>query len=300
MIADDDVFTDLRPLLFTVAYDLLGSAVDADDILQDCYLRWRHRPDGDVDDPRAYLVTTVSRACLNHLRTVRRRRETYVGNWLPEPIRTTEDASRDAVLADSVSIAMLLVLETLSPVERAVFVLHDVFGYPHAEIAAMIRRSEPAVRQIAHRARQHVQARRPATDDERPRREPAGAELVAEFLHAAHTGDVDALLRLLAPDVVQISDGGGRVHAARHPITGAHKVATFAMGLARSAMSGARVELCTVNGASAAIFTLHGSLDSVAVFEAEHGRISRFYAIRNPDKLTAVDKPRRLDRGRNE
>lgn len=302
MIADDDVFTDLRPLLFTVAYDLLGSAVDADDILQDCYLRWRHRPGGDVDDPRAYLVTTVSRACLNHLRTVRRRRETYVGNWLPEPIRTTEDAGTDAVLAESVSFAMLLVLETLSPIERAVFVLHDVFGYPHAEIATMVGKSGPAVRQIAHRARQHVQARRPAADDEaragESRRERAGADLVAEFLHAAHTGDVDALLTLLAPDVVQISDGGGQVHAARHPITGARKVATFAMGLARSAMSGARVEMCTVNGSAAAIFTLHGTLDSVAVFETTHGRISRFYAIRNPDKLTTVDEPRRLDRGR--
>ncbi|AZG48572.1 RNA polymerase sigma factor SigJ [Gordonia insulae] len=298
----DDVFTELRPLLFTIAYNLVGTATDAEDVVHDCYLRWRNRSLSDVDDPRAYLVTAVSRTGLNHLRTVGRRRETYVGNWLPEPIRTDDDASHDAVLADSVSIAMLVVLETLAPVERAVFVLHEVFDFPHAEIATLIGKSEPAVRQIAHRARVHVRARRPCVTDATvaPRPRPQdGRDVVARFLYAAHTGDVAALISMLAPDVVQMSDGGGRVAAARRPITGADKVAAFAVGLARTSMADAHVTLATVNAAPGAIFTMAGTVDSVAAFDVVDGRITAFYAIRNPEKLVAVDEIRRLDRGRD-
>ncbi|WP_343287420.1 RNA polymerase sigma-70 factor [Gordonia sp. SID5947] len=294
MTEADDVFTDLRPLLFAVAYDLLGSSTDADDVLQDCYLRWRTRPATEIEDPRAYLVSAVSRTALNHLRAARRRRESYVGNWLPEPIRTDEDASRDTILAESISFAMLLVLETLSPVERVVFVLHEVFDYPHADIAAMVEKSEPAVRQIAHRAREHVRARRPRFEVDHDRR-----DLVADFLHAAHTGDVGALLSLLDPDVVQISDGGGQVAASRHPIVGAERVARFSMGLARTSMADARVRIDSFNGAPAAVFSLDDTVDSVAVFEIAGHRITHFYAIRNPDKLTTVDRRRRLTRQRS-
>ncbi|GAA3696129.1 RNA polymerase sigma factor SigJ [Gordonia hankookensis] len=296
----DDVFTELRPLLFTVAYNLVGTATDAEDVVHDCYLRWRDRSPTDVDDPRAYLVAAVSRTGLNHLRTVGRRRETYVGNWLPEPIRTDDDASHDAVLADSVSIAMLVVLETLAPVERAVFVLHEVFDYPHAEIATMIGKSEQAVRQIAHRARGHVRSRRSNVGNETATpRSRDGRDVVARFLYAAHTGDLEVLVSMLAPDVVQMSDGGGRVAAARQPIIGADKVAAFAIGLARTSMADAHVTLTTVNAAPGAIFTIAGTVDSVASFDVADGRITAFYAIRNPEKLGAVDEIRRLDRGRD-
>ncbi|MEE3850847.1 RNA polymerase sigma factor SigJ [Gordonia sp. LSe1-13] len=303
----DRVFTELRPLLFTVAYDILGSATDAEDVIHDCYLRWRAQDAGPIADPRAYLVTAVSRTGLNHLRTLRRRRETYVGNWLPEPIRTephrgTGDAADDVVLAESVSMAMLLVLETLSPVERTVFVLHEVFDYPHDEIAAIVDRSPATVRQIAHRARGHISARRPRAAARRPGnhddRDRQEHELVVRFLHASRTGDLGELLSVLASDVVHMSDGGGQVTAARHALYGADRVAAFSIGLARSAMSGAHAELARFNEAPAAVFRVDDVVDSVAVFDCRDDHIVGVYAIRNPDKLHRIDDLHRLDRGR--
>ncbi|MEV4205959.1 RNA polymerase sigma-70 factor [Nocardia salmonicida] len=285
-----DTFTTFRPLLFTIAYEILGCAADAEDVLQDSYLRWREATE--VTHPRAYLVQIVTRQSINHLRSVRRRREDYVGTWLPEPIRTTPDAGHDVLLAESVSMAMLLVLETLGPTERAVFVLSEVFGHSHREIADMIDKSDTAVRQIAHRARAHVAARRrrfrPDSDTSRA--------VIGRFLLAAHTGDVGALLEVLAPDVVEISDGGGRVSAARRPIIGAESVARFMIGLTQNSMAGATVEFGSFNAQPAVLVrSTDGDLDTVLVVEMIDDLITGLYAVRNPDKLRTVDVIRSLD-----
>ncbi|OIV39280.1 RNA polymerase subunit sigma-24 [Mangrovactinospora gilvigrisea] len=289
-----EVFSAYRPLLFTVAYQVLGSAADAEDVLQESYLRWSAVDPASVEHPCAYLVRTVTRQALNQLRAVRARREEYVGPWLPEPIRTAPDIGDDAVLADSVSIAMLLVLETLGPTERAVFVLHDVFGYTHPEIAAAVGRSEASVRQIAHRARLHVRARR-------RRHDPDSADarrVVRQFLHAASTGEVQTLMDLLAPDAVQLSDGGGKVVASRHPIVGADEIARFVVRVLRTAAGAAAgVEDATYNGMPAARFTTGGALDWLVAFEIRDGRITALYGVRNPDKLEGAEAVRALDRG---
>ncbi len=285
-----DAFATYRPLLFTIAYEILGCAADAEDVLQDSYLRWRDATA--VTHPRAYLVQIVTRQAINHLRTVRRRREDYAGTWLPEPIRTAPDAGHDVLLAESVSMAMLLVLETLGPTERAVFVLSEVFGHSYHEIADMIDKSDTAVRQIAHRARAYVASRRrrfqPDSDTSRA--------VIGRFLLAANTGDVGALMEVLAPDVVQISDGGGRVSAARRPIIGAEPVARFMIGLAQNAMAGATVEFSSFNAQPAVIArSRNGDLDTVLVVELTDDVITGLYAVRNPDKLQSVELVRMLD-----
>jgi RNA polymerase sigma-70 factor (ECF subfamily) len=288
----EDAFTEHRPLLFTIAYEMLGSAVDAEDVLQESYLRWHAVDHATVEHPRAYLVRLVTRQALNQLRAARARREDYVGSWLPEPIRTTPDVGDDAVLAESVSMAMLLVLETLSPNERAVFVLHEVFGYSHREIASSIGKTEPTVRQIAHRARSHVHARRRRFD-------PDSADtraVVGRFLTAAASGDVQALMNVLAPDVVQISDGGGHVVAARRPITGRDAVAAFVVGVARTT-PGTTVKAATYNGMPAARFTTDGRLDWLAAFEIYEGLVTGIYGIRNPDKLRRAELAHPIVRG---
>lgn len=287
-----NAFEELRPLLFTVAYEILGSAADAEDVVQDSYLRWRNSDPEEVRHPRAYLVQTVTRQALNKLRSVRRRREDYVGSWLPEPIRTTPDASQDVLLAESVSMAMLLVLETLGPTERAVFVLSEVFGHSLVEIAELLGKTDTAVRQIAHRARAHVRARRrrfqPDADTSRA--------VVERFLLAARTGDLATLLEVLAPEVVQLSDGGGRVTAARRPIIGAAEVARFVTGLAQHSMAEMTAEFGSFNALPALVFRSAGQLDSVLLIELTGQRITALYAVRNPDKLRAADVPRVLDR----
>ncbi|OBG89751.1 RNA polymerase subunit sigma-24 [Mycobacterium sp. E802] len=274
-----EIFAHHRPLLFTLAYEILGSAADAEDVVQDSYLRWI-KADG-VTYPHAYLVQIVTRGALNALRTSKRRREDYVGSWLPEPIQTTPDVSEDAILAESVSMAMLLVLETLSPDERVVFVLNEVFGFSHPEIARVLGKSDATVRQIAHRAREHVQARR--------RRFTPDAHLarttVTTFLHAAHTGDIDGLIAVLAPEVVALSDGGGYVSAARRPIVGPQRVAQFMAGLAQGSMAGFDISFDSYNSLPAVLFSRAGALDSVLLIEVTDGLISALYAMRNPDKL---------------
>ncbi|UZN03485.1 RNA polymerase sigma-70 factor [Cellulomonas sp. S1-8] len=287
------VFDDLRPLLFTIAYEITGSAVDADDVLQESWLRWSGVDLATVAHQRAYLAQIVSRQALNALRAASRRREEYVGPWLPEPlVGSVGDIADDVVLGESVSMALLLVLETLSPAERVVFVLREVFGFEHAEIAEVVGRSPAAVRQLAHRAREHVQARR-------PRFEPVGddaARVVEEFVRAAGSGDLDALLRVLDPDVVWLSDSGGKASAPRRPLRGAAEVARFILGTFRKATPRHSFRAATVNGAPGIVLRDGDRLEGVFSFDVRDGRIVGFYGFRNPDKLGSVDLVRRVGR----
>lgn len=220
-MSESDPFVAHRNLLFTVAYEMLGSAADAEDVVQETWLRWSAVEQAEVQEPRAYLVRIVTRLALNRLRTLARRREDYVGEWLPEPLLTAPDVAEDVELAESVSMAMLTVLETLGPTERAVLVLHEVFAVPFDEIAAAVGKSPAAVRQIAHRARQHVAARRPRVAVSRSEQQ----RVVERFLAAVTAGDVQGLLDVLAPDVVVVADRGGLAPAARRPVTGRERVA---------------------------------------------------------------------------
>jgi RNA polymerase sigma-70 factor (ECF subfamily) len=290
----DDPFVRHRSLLFTVAYELLGSAADAEDTVQETWLRWDGiGADGqaEVADPRAYLVRIVSRLALNRLRALARRKEVYVGEWLPEPLLTAPDVAEDIELAESVSMAMLTVLETLTPSERAVFVLREVFELPFGEIAAATGKTAAAVRQIAHRARSHVAARRPRVEVDRTEQR----RTVARFLTALRTGDLQGLMDALAPDAVLIADGGGVVEAVRHPVLGAKKIVNLLGGLARL-VPGAAVEPVLLNGAPGARIVLDGVLDTVIGFAFEGGRISRVFAVRNPDKLHRLSAETPLSR----
>ncbi|MER6990280.1 sigma factor-like helix-turn-helix DNA-binding protein [Saccharopolyspora hirsuta] len=286
-------------------------------MLQESYLRWSAVDPDTIEHPRAYLARLVTRQAMNHLRAAKARREHYIGTWLPEPVRTEPDIGEDAVLAESVSMAVLLVLETLNQTERAVFVLHDVFGHTHAEIAETIGKTETATRQIAHRARSHAEIAETIGKTEtatrqiahrarshvharRRRFEPdsrATRQIAQRFLHAAATGDLQALLELMAPDIVQISDGGGKVSAARHPVTGRHAVAHYAMGVAQRKTTGAEAEFTSCNGLPAVQFRTRGRPDWLLAFEIHHDRITGLYAIRNPDKLHHTGTVHRLDRG---
>jgi RNA polymerase sigma-70 factor (TIGR02957 family) len=276
----DDPFTAHRGLLFTVAYEMLGSAADADDVVQETWLRWADADRAAVRDPRAYLVRIVTRQALNRLRTVARRREDYVGEWLPEPLLTSPDVADDVELAESVSIAMLTVLETLGPTERAVLVLHEVFDVPFDEIAEAVGKSSAAVRQIAHRAREHVAARRPRMEVSRAEQQ----RVVDRFLAAVTAGDVQGLMDVLAPDVVVVADSGGLAPAALRPVTGQLRVAR---ALARFADLAPGVAITTplVNGTVAAHVDAGGPFDTAITFVVEDGRITRMYAMRNPHKL---------------
>jgi RNA polymerase sigma-70 factor (ECF subfamily) len=285
----DDPFVSYRSLLFTVAYEMLGSAVDAEDVVQETWLRWENVDPAEVRDPRAYLVRAVTRQALNRLRSVSRRREEYVGEWLPEPLLTSPDAAEDAELAENVSIAMLTVLETLGPAERAVFVLHEVFETPYDEIAEAVGKSPAAVRQIAHRARQHVAARRPRMQVDRAQQQAA----VEKFMAAVSTGDMQGLVAVLAPDVVLIADGGGRVAAVRKPITGADKVVAF---LSLAAKFPDFVGTTTwLNGIPGVRIDVGGEATAVSLV-VEAGRITRIYAMRNPQKLGWLEKVSELRR----
>jgi RNA polymerase sigma-70 factor (ECF subfamily) len=281
----EDPFTAHRGLLFTVAYEMLGSGADADDVVQETWLRWAGADRAAVRDPRAYLVRIVTRQALNRLRTVARRREDYVGEWLPEPLLTGPDVADDVELAESVSMAMLTVLETLEPTERAVLVLHEVFAVPYDEIAEAVGRTAPAVRQIAHRARAHVAARRPRSGVSRAEQQ----RVVDRFLAAVTTGDLQGLLDVLAPDVVVVADSGGLAPAARRPLTGRLRVAR---ALARFAEFAPGVAITTplVNGSVGARIDAGGGFDTALAFVVEDGRISRVYAVRNPHKLGRLDE----------
>ncbi|MGW0134570.1 RNA polymerase sigma-70 factor [Streptomyces sp. NPDC003299] len=283
--AGQDPYLRHRRLLFATAYRMLGSVADAEDVLQDAWLTWHRADRSHVRDPRAYLVRTVTNLALNRLTSARAQREKYVGPWLPEPLLTSPDAAEETEMADSVSTAMLVVLETLTPVERAVFVLREVFGYSHAEIAEVLERPEPAVRQIAHRAREHVRARRPRYDTDAGRRE----EVTSRFIEACAGGDLAAVMELLAPDVTCWSDGGGKVTAARRPVHGADHVARWILGvLAKPQTRGVVAERALINGELGLLMTLGGTPVGALTYDVSDGRIQNLRLQVNPDKLTGV------------
>jgi RNA polymerase sigma-70 factor (TIGR02957 family) len=287
-----EAFLAHRNLLFTVAYEMLGSAADAEDVLQETWLRWADVDLDTVRDQRAYLVRITTRQALGRLRTLGRRKESYIGPWLPEPLLTSPDVAEDVELADSVSMAMMLVLETLAPTERAVFVLREAFDVSYDEIAEAVGKSPAAVRQIAHRARAHVAARRPHGVVS-----PADARRALEaFQRAAETGDLQRLLDLLAPDVVFLGDGGGVVQTARVPIVGADRVARFlAAGMERIAAVGS-LQPAQVNGYPALILGLDGEIDTVIAVRIDDGLITGLYAVRNPEKLSHMEQETTLRR----
>ena len=290
--SDLAVFDEHRPLLFTVAYELLGSVADAEDVVQEAYLRWTARPpEVEVTNPRAYLAKITTRLSLNRLRSLARRREDYVGPWLPEPLLTAPDVADDVVLSESVSMALMVVLESLGPKERAVFLLREVFGYDHAEIAEALGMSSAAVRQTAHRAKQHVEARRPrfSTDDQ------LVSQVHERFTDALLTGDIQGLMDLLAPDVVVMSDGGGRVSAARRPVRGADAAARFLIGVMRKAGLG-RVEPIMINGVPGWRSWDDGRVSGCLQLVIGDDKITQVLIVVNPDKLGGLEQPHPIAR----
>ncbi|WP_433196599.1 RNA polymerase sigma-70 factor [Nocardia sp. CA-107356] len=278
-------FLAYRNLLFTVAYEMLGSAADAEDVLQETWLRWVKVDLGQVHDQRAYLVRVTTRQSLNRLRTMTRRKEAYVGSWLPEPLLTTPDVAEDVELAESVSMALMLVLETLSPTERAVFVLREAFDISYDDIAAAVDKSPAAVRQIAHRARQHVDARRPRSAVSASETKAA----LESFRRALESGDAQGLLDVLAPEVVLVSDGGGVKRAALRPVIGAEKIVRYIVGGIGKVEATLTGESTVVNGNPALVLRLDGEIDGVMAVRVEDGRITGLYFVRNPEKLTRVE-----------
>ncbi|MGW2182535.1 RNA polymerase sigma factor SigJ [Streptomyces sp. NPDC001732] len=281
-----DVFEDHRPVLTGVAYRMLGRIADAEDVVQEAWLRWSSASRADVREPRAFLVRIVTRLAIDRLRQVQSRREAYVGPWLPEPVVTdfgpaVPDTAERAVLADSVSIAVLVVLESLSPLERAVFVLREAFGFPYAEIAAALDRSEAAVRQLAGRARHHVEERKPRYDVDPAHRR----DLTERFLAAAAGGDIEGLLALLAPDVRLVGDSGGKSRAPLRIIESADKVGRFLVAVARDQAPGSDVRFLEFNGGPGLLVLLGGKADSVLQVDVRDGLVQCVYIVRNPDKV---------------
>jgi RNA polymerase sigma-70 factor (ECF subfamily) len=287
-----DVFEEHRPVLTGVAYRMLGRIADAEDVVQEAWLRWSAQARDDVREPRGYLVRTTTRLAIDRLRHVQSRRESYVGPWLPEPIATdfgpsVPDTAEQAVLADSVSLAVLVVLESLSPLERAVFVLREAFGFPYAEIATTLDKSEAAVRQLAGRARKHVDERKHRYDVD-----PAECrDLTERFLSAAAGGDLAGLLSLLAPDVRLVGDSGGKSKAPLRVIESADKVGRFLVAVSQEPIPDVEIRLVELNGAPALIVLSGGKPDTVLQVEVLDGRIQCVYIIRNPDKLAALASP---------
>ncbi|MFJ4119852.1 RNA polymerase sigma-70 factor [[Kitasatospora] papulosa] len=289
---DQELFQRYRSLLFSVAYRLLGSAADAEDAVQDAWIKWSAADRSQVADPKAYLVRIVSHLAMDRMRSTRHKREVYVGPWLPEPILTGGDASDTVLDAESVSMAMLVVLETLSPLERAVFVLKEVFDFSHAEIADAVERSEAAVRQAAHRAREHVRSRRPRFPADRARQRDA----TERFFAAATGGDMNSLMELLSPDVTLWTDGGGKVRQALRPVVGASTVAAWFAAVGTVSYQGVepsdmRAELVEINGGTGMVFSAPDRVIATVTFDFDaEGRISAIHNVANPDKLGAVGK----------
>ncbi|WP_040812664.1 RNA polymerase sigma-70 factor [Nocardia concava] len=278
-----EAFVAHRNLLFTVAYEMLGSAADAEDVLQEAWLRWIGVDLATIADPRAYLVRITTRQSLDRLRTLGRRKESYVGPWLPEPLRTAPDVADDIELAENLSMAMLLVLETLAPLERAVFVLREVFTLDYDEIAEAVSKTPTAVRQLAYRARSHVAARRP-----RGVVSPADTrDAVAAFQRAIETGDLQHLVDILAPDVVFLGDGGGIAQAALTPIIGAEAVAAL-LSVGLSNLASRSLEPAQVNGHPALILRLDDEIDTMLAVRVDNGLITALYSLRNPCKLSRL------------
>jgi RNA polymerase sigma-70 factor (ECF subfamily) len=275
-------FEEYRPLLFSIAYRMLGSAMEAEDIVQDAYLRYQATPPERIQSPKAFLSTIVTRLCLDHLKSAQAQRETYIGPWLPEPLLTGESAMLPSRDYDSISMAFLVLLESLTPVERAVFLLHEVFDYDYADIARIVGKEEAACRQLFSRAKKHIAERRPrfhSTPEEHQ-------AMIGKFLMAVQGGDLDGLMNLLADDITWYSDGGGKVTAATRPIHGRDRVARFALALPRFRPEGVSVEIAEVNGRPAVIFRrADGTPLFVFTFDVANGKIHRVWAVGNPDKL---------------
>ncbi|AXE76671.1 RNA polymerase sigma factor SigJ [Streptomyces atratus] len=284
-----DIFEDHRPVLTGVAYRMLGRIADAEDVVQEAWLRWSSASREEVREPRAFLVRIITRLAIDRLRQVQSRREAYVGPWLPEPLvtdfgPTVPDAAEQAVLADSVSVAVLVVLESLSPLERAVFVLREAFGFPYAEIAATLDRTEAAVRQLAGRARHHVEERKPRYDVDPARRR----DLTERFLAAAAGGDIEKLLALLAPDVRLVGDSGGKSKAPLRIIESADKVGRFLFAVTHEQTQDLDIRFLELNGAPGLLVLSDGKPDSVFQVDVRDGLIQCIYIMRNPDKLTSL------------
>jgi RNA polymerase sigma-70 factor (ECF subfamily) len=279
------VFTSTRPMLFAIAYRMLGSVEDAEDLVQDAYLRWQAAPDVDVRAPRAYLATMITRLAINHLRSARHQRETYVGPWLPEPLVTdyAPDASEHVELAESLSMAFLVMLERLSPIERAVLLLHDVFDFDYAEIARIVDKSEMNCRQLLSRAKKHVGASESRFDVD-----PAQAErLVQQFTQASTDGDMEGILAVLAEDITLWADGGGKVRgAALQPLHGSESVARFILGILQRFVPAERITRpAQINGQPGFIVYVSGRPLAALILHIRDGRIRTIYAVGNPDKL---------------
>ncbi|MGW3513078.1 RNA polymerase sigma-70 factor [Streptomyces sp. NPDC000994] len=284
-----EVFEEHLPVLMGVAYRMLGRVADAEDVLQEAWLRWSTADRDAVREPRGYLVRVTTRLAIDRLRRIQARGESYIGPWLPEPLvtdlaGTVPDAEERAVLADSVSLAVLVVLETLSPLERAVFVLREAFGYPYAEIAALLDRGEPAVRQLAGRARRHVGERRPRYEVDPAHRR----DLTERFLAAAAGGDLDGLTSLLAPDARLVGDSGGKARAPLRVLESADKVGRFLVGVAHKGIPDPSVRFLEVNGGPAVLILSGGKPDSVFQLDVADGRVQAVYIVRNPDKLRSL------------
>jgi RNA polymerase sigma-70 factor, ECF subfamily len=296
-VEKDRVFDQHRDLLVAAAYRILGQVADAEDVAQEAWIRWTNADTAEVADSRAFLVRVTTRLSIDRLRRVKARRESYVGPWLPEPLLTGEDIAEDAALSESISMAMLVVLETLSPLERAVFVLREAFGMPYAEIAEVLERSEPAVRQLSRRAREHVRDGKPRFDaDQRERR------LVTErFLEAAAGGDFDALMGILAPGATLVADGGGRARAPRRPLRGAEKVARFLaaisapkkaaqflLSVSAEPLPEIDVRLTQINGGPGIVAASGGEPVTTIVLDVAGGAVQTVYLVANPEKLSGV------------
>ncbi|WP_431910289.1 RNA polymerase sigma-70 factor [Nonomuraea jabiensis] len=291
-------FEDHRSLLTGVAYRILGSVADAEDVVQEAWLRWSGVDEATVGDPKAYLVRVTSRLAIDRLRWAKSRRESYVGPWLPEPISTAPDVAEHAELAESVELALLLVLETLSPLERAVFVLREAFDLPFTEIAEIIGRAEPATRQLARRARDHVRERRPRFDVDRQERR----RITERFISASAEGDLDGLIELFADGVTMVSDGGGKARAALRVITGADNVsrwllsintpaniAAFMASIGMAEISDLSFGLTTMNNAPAMVISAGGRVITVASLLISDGKIDTIYLIANPEKIAHLE-----------
>jgi RNA polymerase sigma-70 factor (TIGR02957 family) len=291
------VFDEHRGLLTSVAYRVLGSVTDAEDAVQEAWLRWSGVDHSEVRDPRAFLVRVTTRLAIDRLRRARARREAYVGPWLPEPVLTGQDPSEDAAMAESISMAMLVVLETLSPLERAVFVLREAFGMPYSEIADVLGRKEEAVRQLARRARAHVHERRSRFDADQVEQR----RVTERFLEATTTGDLEGLMAVLSPGVELVADSGGRALAPRRPVRGAQKVARFLFAVVTEEQTarflesvgvepsgGTRVYLSQVNGAPGVVITTGGEPISALVLDVSDGMVRTIRLVANPEKLAGV------------
>jgi RNA polymerase sigma-70 factor (ECF subfamily) len=283
--AEIETFDEHRSYLFGVAYRMLASAADAEDIVQEAYLRWSAQPRDDIREPRGFLTRIVVRLCLDQLKSARAQRETYVGPWLPEPVVVDDnDPAAAAELADSLSLAFLVVLEELAPVERAAFLLHDVFDYDYAEIAAMLDRAEAACRQLVSRARSRVGERHHRFDADRER----GRQIAERFVIACTTGDIASLMAMLADDVVVWTDGGGLVRAARNPIYGVEKSARFLVAVAQTPPEGTEVKFVLVNGQPGALLIDAGVTFTALALDVIDGRIVGIRVVSNPEKLSRL------------